>query len=310
MLASNVHTVETRYGKMSLYADDQFIGKSLELYGEYSEIEAALWRKLIRPGDVAIDVGANIGTLTLALAEIVGESGRVTAIEPQPENAELLARNVADKDRIEVLSCALGAAVGQTRVPSLAMLGHKNYGGVAIGTGEHEVQVRPLDAIVTGRVQFIKIDVEGQELNVLAGARETIKRERPLLYIEDHPGGDHDDLLRAVRLLGYRAFRHQPPLFNPANLRGYGVDVFERIVSFNMLCIPTEKVDEYRHVTDELQALVPARPSCGKSGWVGIARLGGIGDNLIAASVLRPLKKMGYKVDVVSPDAPGRRVRE
>ena len=307
MLASNVCVAKTRYGSVSYYADDQYIGKSLAAYGEYSELEAALWRKLIKRGDIAIDIGANIGTLTLALADMVGEEGRIIAIEPQPETANLLQRNVSDNsldDRVRVWPCALGAANGTTRVPSLAALGHKNYGGVAIGVGELDVDIYALDSRASldgaDRATFIKIDVEGHEIAVLNGARRLIETCRPLLYIENHPDLAGQDLLRTVRALGYRAWDHRPPLFSPANWNGRQDDVFERIASFNMLCIPTEKVDQYRNVTDELMPLIPARPSCGKSEWVGIARLGGIGDNLITASVMRPLKKAGLKVDVIT----------
>jgi len=299
MLANNIRTVKTRYGEMSYYADDQYIGKSLEVYGEYSELEVALWRKLLKPGDSVIDVGANIGTLTLALADIVGEEGHVTAFEPQPETAELLQRNVAGDHRISAWSYALGSTTGKIRVPSLANVGHKNYGGVEIGKGELEVDIKTLDEVAI-QVNFIKIDVEGMEVEVLNGAKTTIEQFRPLLYLENHPGHSGQELLRMVRALKYRVWDHQPRLFNPSNWNGNSTDVFERIVSFNMLCIPTEKVDQYRHVTDELAPIIPPRPSCGKAEWVGVARLGGVGDNLIAASVLRPLKKLGYKIDVIT----------
>ena len=85
MLASNIKTVVTRYGEFAYYADDSHIGASLALYGEYSELELALLRQVIKPGWTVVDVGANIGTLTVPLAEMVGDEGRVYAIEAQPE---------------------------------------------------------------------------------------------------------------------------------------------------------------------------------------------------------------------------------
>jgi len=303
MLASNIRTVETRYGNMSYYADDQYVGKSLEVYGEYSELEVALWRKFLKPGSTVIDAGANLGALSLALAEIVGETGRVLAFEPQPETHDLLQRNVSDNPlgpRIQPWDCALGATDGDTRMSSLAAMINKNYGGAAIGSGELPVRVYQLDSVVNCKIDFIKIDVEGAEVAILFGARETIGQYKPILYIENHPDQPQGDLIRAVRALGYRAWEHNPALFNPTNFRGHGVNVFDNIASFNILCVPRERVEEFRYVTDDLAPLVPSRPSCGKSDWVGIARLGGIGDNLITASVLRPLKKMGFKIDVIT----------
>ena len=298
MLANNVRTAKTRYGEMAYYADDEYIGKSLEVYGEYSELEVALWRKLLKPGDVVLDVGANIGALTLALADIVGENGCVTAFEPQPETAELLKRNV--DERVAVRDYALGMVEGTTRVPSLGSAIHKNYGGVAIGSGELEVKIHTLDSSVCDKIDFIKIDVEGSEVAVLMGARGTIEKYRPLLYVENHPDQPGQDLLRLIRSLGYRVWEHNPNLFNASNFNGHAIDIFDNVVSFNVLCVPKEKIEQYRYATDQLIPIVPALPSCGKSDWVGIARLGGIGDNLIAASVLRPLKGMGFKVDVVT----------
>ena len=69
---------------MSYYADDYYIGASLKLYGEYSELEIALLRRIIKPDWVVIDVGANIGALTVAFAEMAEE---VYAFEPQPEKS-------------------------------------------------------------------------------------------------------------------------------------------------------------------------------------------------------------------------------
>lgn len=301
MLANHLRTVPTRYGDMTYLADDQYIGRGLELYGEYSELEVQLWRQLIKPGNTVLDAGANIGTLTLALADIVGSDGRVIAVEAQPETADLLKRNTEGRENIEVWECALGRASGTIKVPSLAALGHKNYGGVSLGGGELEVQIRPLDAFVArDRIDFIKADVEGMEIAVLHGARGTIKRYRPLLYLEYHPDKSDEELLRCVRSLGYRAFNHVPMLFNPDNFNKHQDNVFGNVASFNMLCVPVEKLEQYRDVTDQLTALIPSRPSCGKSEWVGIARLGGIGDNLIAASVLKPLKALGFKIDVIT----------
>src|SRR5215468_9331910 len=72
-----------------------FIGTCFDLYGQYSESEVAMMRSFLRDGATAIDVGANIGDLTLPLSEIVGESGRVYAIESHPENFNVLCANLA-----------------------------------------------------------------------------------------------------------------------------------------------------------------------------------------------------------------------
>ncbi len=70
---------------MMLYnINDLTIGQALDLYGEFSEIEAAFMCEFLEPGDVAVEVGANIGSLTVPLANAVGEEGTLIAFEPQP----------------------------------------------------------------------------------------------------------------------------------------------------------------------------------------------------------------------------------
>src|SRR5437868_7779281 len=72
-----------------------YIGKCFELYGQYSESEVAMMRNFVREGSVVIDVGANIGDLTLPLARMAGDTGRVYAFESHPENFNVLCANLA-----------------------------------------------------------------------------------------------------------------------------------------------------------------------------------------------------------------------
>ena len=72
-----------KYGKIIYNTRDRYIGRSLAAYGEYSQGEAELYKQLLRSGDTVIEVGANMGSLTVPLARFVGEAGRVIAFEPQ-----------------------------------------------------------------------------------------------------------------------------------------------------------------------------------------------------------------------------------
>ena len=94
-----------KYGWM-LHAGP-FIGKCFELYGEYSELEVAILRAFLRPGDTALDIGANIGDLTLPMARIVGETGRVYAVESHVDNYNVLCANMAlnGVEHVRALNC-------------------------------------------------------------------------------------------------------------------------------------------------------------------------------------------------------------
>src|SRR5687767_5587801 len=110
-----------RHGWMLYLKSDQVIGAALDVYGEFAESENRLMAALIEPGDVVLDVGANIGTVALALAHRVGPSGRVYAFEPQRIVFQLLCANLAINavSHVDARWLAIGAVAGQTHIPIL-----------------------------------------------------------------------------------------------------------------------------------------------------------------------------------------------
>lgn len=159
-----------RHGTMMYLRKDAYIGRSLDQYGEYSEGEAILFRELLRPGDVALDIGANIGVFTVAMAQFVGPQGAVYAFEPQRIVFQMLCGNVAlnELGNVKTLPNAVGATAGRTKVPTLNYGGVNNFGGLAVGgdAGE-DVAVIRVDDLELPAVRLMKIDVEGMEMDVL-----------------------------------------------------------------------------------------------------------------------------------------------
>ena len=247
-----------RYGEMAFHHTDQWLGRSLELYGEWSEGEVDLFRRVVKPGDVVIEAGANIGALTIPLAKIVGDTGHVHAFEPQKDNFECLARNVMPLRNVTLWPNALAA--GKYRISYAAVDLDKvcNLGSTELSTHRDTVPANShitttIDEIFASTsVSFIKADVEGMELEILKGAVATVDRCRPILYVED----DREEKSAALRawLIShrYRLYRHTPPLYNPENWRGSQVNVFGRTVSINLLCIPNTRY-ELKNTTDLLE---------------------------------------------------------
>lgn len=238
-----------RHGLFLVNPRDRFVGRSVAHYGEFSEMEAAALARLLSPGAVVVEAGANMGALTVPLARAVGPDGAVFAWEPQRLAFQLLCANAALNGLTNVVAfwAALGAARGVARVPVLDPDAENNIGGLAIqGHAEgEEVAIEPLDALDLPRLDLLKADVEGMECEVLAGARETIRRRRPILYLENDRAPRRAALIAAVRALGYRAWWHRPPLFNPDNHAGRPDDLWRAedgvaYVSINMLCLPEE----------------------------------------------------------------------
>ena len=152
-----------------------------------------LVRALLEPGDLVVDVGANIGLHSLAMGHTVGPAGRVVALEPNPRLAELLRRNMALNDlaeRVDIMVSAAGATEGLGTLRVGEVLGEGTLIGDPPGEVRSiEVPITTLDTVLRGRrPSLVKIDAEGMELDVVAGLRATIAAaERLALIVEFGP---------------------------------------------------------------------------------------------------------------------------
>ena len=258
-----------RYGWMLYNARDQFVGRSFDLYGEFSELECEAFGKLIKPGQTVYDVGANIGAHTLAFARLVGPTGLVAAFEPQRIVFQMLCANVAlnGLSRVWTIWAACGRGLGQAKVPSLDHRKVNNVGGLSlVGAPEGEsVPTMPLDEVTAPACHFIKIDVEGMEGEVIAGAEKTIAKWRPLLYVENDRVEKSAALIEQIMRLDYRLYWHLPRLFNSRNYFGAAENVFGNLVSANMLCIPREVAIDVtgKEITSPSDSWKSAEPQIG-----------------------------------------------
>jgi len=222
-------------------AGDVYVGRSLAVYGEYSPGETDLFRQIVRPGDVVVEAGANIGALTVPLGQMVGPGGRVLAFEPQRGIFGLLTTNLVlnGQDHVWAERVALGAASGEIAVPALPLSRQANFGGVSLGAAKGDpCPVRTLDSYNLTALKLLKIDVEGSEAEVIAGAERTIRTLRPILYVENDRRDKSAALIAAIMALEYRLWWHTPRLFAPDNFRKVSENVFGAVASINMLCLP------------------------------------------------------------------------
>jgi FkbM family methyltransferase len=237
----SVRIKQTRHGPMAYNINDMYIGRSLDCYGEYSRGEDQLFAQLAPPGGLALDVGANIGALTLPLARIVGARGAVVAFEPQRAVYQLLCTNLAlnEINNVRAIHAAAGQAAGRTFVPVFDHSKPGNFGGIELNDqGGEPVEVMTIDSLQLPACHFIKIDVEGRERSVIAGAAATIARCRPVLYVENDRRQQSPELIRQICDLNYTCYWHLPPLYAPDNFYGNATNVFPGIVSIDMMCLP------------------------------------------------------------------------
>ena len=174
-------------------------------------VQEALRRGLAE-GKVLYDVGANVGFFSLIGSRLVGESGLVYAFEPAPGNAAAIRENVALNgiSNLEVIECAVGAAPGRERlllVEDLSWSHLESQGWHPRTSKTVEVEVLTIDRLLAeGRIpppDVVKIDVEGSEIDVIHGMRETLAKHRPTLICELHD--TNEAFLAAVEEAGYRA---------------------------------------------------------------------------------------------------------
>jgi FkbM family methyltransferase len=150
----------------------------------------------LRDGATFVDVGAHIGYFSLKAAKAVGPGGRVIAVEPNPETVAKLQGNVrasgANVVTVQPVACSDSEATLDFFAADTLNTGQSSLSAAnASQAGQarsYRVRARPLDAILqeagVSRVDVIKIDVEGAELMVLRGARETLARHRPVVVLE------------------------------------------------------------------------------------------------------------------------------
>lgn len=234
---------ETRHGRMLYNIHDLYVGRSVDLYGEWAWNEVQLLERLLRPGAVVVDAGANIGTHTLSLSKIVGSTGQVWSFEPQRLVFQLLCANVALNARtnVQTIHAAVGAAAGQLGVPYADPRRPLNMGAVALvnATEGSLVPLVTLDSLALTRCDLVKIDVEGMEREVLSGADTLLRTHQPALFIENNNLRRSRDLIKAVLQLGYTPYWFLSPYFNPQNYRGATTNIFENHVpEANMVCAP------------------------------------------------------------------------
>ena len=183
----------TRFPRLYLFVEE---------HREWKNWDKRVYLSLIKRGDTVMDIGANVGAHTVAFSHLVGREGRVISFEPVAANYERLRENVSRRTRYPnttVFPIAIGNPKDSgegvfLKVPgddfTQASLVEHSAGSWRGNSGvrEYATTLASIDAEAPGfhldRLDFVKIDVEGGELNAIKGAASTIQRFLPLLYCE------------------------------------------------------------------------------------------------------------------------------
>lgn len=246
------YLVNGRHGTFLANRNDIYVGGALITYGEFSELETELFAKYVDKDTTVVEIGANIGAHTVWLAK---NARRVIAVEPQPFIYYTLCAQVVlnSLQNVECVHSAVGEDKlndGAISIPKLDYSQKSNFGGLELDSKSDSRVIVPLitlgalmfDWEVRGKV-FLKIDVEGMELEVLKSGSNWIKEFKPVMYIENDRADKSAELLAYIKSLGYTTESHKPLLFNEKNFFGKKDNKFVApnglpFASFNEICIP------------------------------------------------------------------------
>lgn len=236
------------YARVSL---NDWLGRSVFLFGDLDPKLTWVLSRLIKPGDHVLDIGANIGLVTLLMSKLVGKDGLVHSFEPNPQAATLL-RSALAYNRIENVKLhpiALGD-VDQTLTLSVPT---DNAGSASLVFKRptdlrHQVQVLRLDDLVhrdsMAAFSLIKIDVEGFDLEVLKGGQTSIRAFRPIVLFEANDqrySGQIPPIMSFLSELDYEFLAIPHCLFR---MRTSTVDLSrpETMSSHDFLSVPRERL--------------------------------------------------------------------
>lgn len=200
-----------------------------------NEIDLKIVRHLINLGDLVIDIGANIGLYTLFLSRFVGEQGCVYSIEPVPITFKLLSHNVKKLrlNNVKLFDCGISDKNGSAimEVPEYISGGENFYQAHLVDNAtkhtslrQFEVNLKTLDSLLfnsTKKVNFIKIDTEGYEYQVVKGSKLIISKAKPacLIEVSDDP---EDEMSNAFTLFNFfREEGYQPYWFDGRRIHEY-----------------------------------------------------------------------------------------
>jgi FkbM family methyltransferase len=217
-------TVRTRvkWGATLEVRRNDVVGHTVHFFGDYEHKLRSTLDREVRAGDAVLDIGANIGVVSVYLAGLVGAEGRVFSVEPLAQNFELLQRNVAANGVSNVVSatqCALGTEEREIELrfdPETT-----NWGNTSLhnqtGASVQRVPMRTLDSLWEswGRphLRVVKMDVEGYEYEVLSGASRLLSEDPPDVWIVEFNGeylssipGGFERQWQCFASRGYQAF--------------------------------------------------------------------------------------------------------
>ena len=210
--------------KLQVIPGDLGISSELLMFKTHEPLTTKLLSKELKKDMTCLDVGGNIGYYTLLESNIVGEHGKVIAIEPSPPNFQQLKKNleIQDVKNVDAYNFAAGDKDGEINF----LIYEESNGSFTIPDGETtdlpgeliKVQAKKLDTFLdelkVNHIDFVRMDVEGYESHIIQGMKNTIEKSKPMFQIEVHASlmgkDDTKKFLTKFQEYGYEAKYYIP----------------------------------------------------------------------------------------------------
>ena len=235
ILMENYHSrmVQTKYGPMLFFKNDDPIGECLTTYGEWAEQEFSVISKLVKENSNCIDIGANLGTHSVWLSRHCFK-GYTISIEPQFYIFSLLSTNLMLNDCMNCLPIKAFVSNKEVDTINAAVFSPNvnkfNYGEFSINSIANDGIATPvikLDNIHSfGKVDFIKMDCEGTEQEVLLSGHKLLTHDKPHLYLEYNGINGNQSIIDTLHDYGYECYWHVYPKFNVENHNKVPVNIY------------------------------------------------------------------------------------
>lgn len=225
---------QTRYGLATAVTANNAVARSLRLYGEWAEHEAMLLSGLIEEGQTVLEFGGDFAAHALWMAQAVGPLGQVHVAEPRRIHFQQVCANVAINGLDNVFTHAVWLGRGK---------GSSSLGSLVPGTGkdaDEKVRMATIDSLRLDALHLLKVNQPNALADVLAGATETLRAHRPLIYARLSGMDTAEAEVGAIKALGYRAWSHVPYLYNADNHAGIDANIFPGMVQQNVIAAPAD----------------------------------------------------------------------
>lgn len=249
---------ELKWGSFILLRND-LISNVASNYGEWSEAEVDLYKVILNADSNVVEVGSNIGLHAVPLSSIC-HRGKVFCFEPQRHIFNILCGNIAINNRLNIYAFnkAIGDKYEVVALPEADYTRQWNYGSFSVDKGYSteenfgstdntcDTEIVKLDSVKIlqkVKVDFIKIDVEGFEPNVLKGAESMIKKDRPFIFMETLNEKPVNECIDLLHKLNYQGFAFASARERKNNFFSFVKTDAIKKYDCNMLFIPAENTE-------------------------------------------------------------------